>query len=165
MSKIPYANFENETGEITPEEKRKAYVKSILISSAVLTVLAVLIGLAVWLFLINFREPEPAPKIVFHILADAFSITGILGLLFLAMSFVNSCGTFDMLAYAMKSLFLVTFRPKYKKENFPKTYYDYKVLKEKENRKAYLPILFPSVVYFALGILFLIIFMANADLL
>lgn len=165
MSKIPYVDFENEPGEGTPEEKRKAFIKSNLISGSILALIAILIGVLVYISLINRQNPEPAPRIIFHILADGFSIAGILGLLFFLMSYVSSRGTFDILSYAMKALFFTTFRPKYKKENFPKTYYDYKVLKDKEERKAYSPILIPSAIYFALGIIFVIIYMANAELL
>lgn len=157
MSKIPLAHEESSDGN--PSSKGKSFWKDIIIGSIIVAVMAIGVALAVYFYLISFTTPERSPKIVFHILADAFSVSGMLGLLFYLMTYVTSKGAFDMLSYSIQYVFLITFRREYKKENFPKTYYDYKVLKDREERKAYLGLLYPGLIFFAIGIIFLIIYM------
>lgn len=161
MSKIPLADQESLTGELTKRDKRRKFVRDLIIGTVVVAVIAIIAAISVYFYLMSYDPPESAPKIVFHILADSFSISGLMGLLFYLMSYVSSQGAFDMLSYAVKSLFLVTFRKNYKEENFPKTYYDYKVLKDHEERKAFVGFLIPSVIFFVIGMVFLIIYYAN----
>lgn len=164
MSKIPYIDYENDSEGLDSEAKKKSFIKSSLISGGILSIIVVALALSVYFFLLNYREPEGAPRIVFHVLADSFSLTGILGLLFFVLSFFNCHGWFDIFAYPIKSAFLFIFRRKYKEENFPKTYSEYKEFKRSQKREPYTPILISSVIYFLLGILFVIIYFANADL-
>ena len=58
----------------------------------------------------------------------------------------------------MKLFVLNVFAPKYRQENFPKTYYDYKVLKDHEERKAVFPLLWISLIFLAVGVVLVIIY-------
>lgn len=158
MSKIPLADKESLRGD-TPKDKRRKFLKGLLIGTIVVILMAVISGLIVYFYLMTFDPPERSPKIIFHILADAFSISGVLGLLFYLLSYVSSQGAFDMLSYSIQYVFLVTFRRNYKKEHFPKTFYDYKVLKDRDGRKSFKGILIPSATFLAIGLIFLIIYM------
>ena len=93
-----------------------------------------------------------------HILGDAFGLSGILGLAGFGLGYVSSKGAFDLLSYSMKLLVLNVFAPKYRQENFPKTYYDYKVLKDHEERKAVFPLLWISLIFLAVGVALVIIY-------
>lgn len=158
MSKIPLAQDEGREGD-SPQEKKRSFWIDFLIGTIIVVILAIGVTLAVYFYLMNYNVPEPSPKIVFHILADAFSVSGLIGLLFYLLTYVSSKGAFDMLSYSIKYVFLVTFRRDYKKEKFPQTYYDYKVLKDHEGRKAYIGFLWPSLIFFMIGIIFLLIYM------
>ena len=150
MSKIPLA------GEsFRPEEELKArFKRNLIISLVALTLLGGLIALIEYFAIRNIVKNQ----IVLHILGDAFGLSGLLGFAGFGLGYVSSKGAFDLLAYSTKLAFLNIFAPKWRKENFPKTYYDYKVLKDHEERKAVFPLLWVSLGFIVVGVVIIIIY-------
>jgi hypothetical protein len=150
MSKIPLAgeNFRPE------EELRARFKRNLIISLVALILLGGLIALIEYFALKDIIKEHLA----LHILGDAFGLSGILGLAGFGLGYVSSKGAFDLLSYSMKLLVLNVFAPKYRQENFPKTYYDYKVLKDHEERKAVFPLLWISLIFLAVGVVLVIIY-------
>ena len=150
MSKIPLA------GEsFRPEEElRSRFKRNLIISLVALTLLGGLIALVEYFAIRNTVKNQ----IVLHILGDAFGLSGLLGFAGFGLGYVSSKGAFDLLAYSTKLAFLNIFAPKWRKENFPKTYYDYKVLKDHEERKAVFPLLWVSLGFIAVGVAIIIIY-------
>ena len=150
MSKIPLA------GEsFRPEEELKArFRRNLIISLVALTLLGGLIALIEYFALRDVVKTH----IVLHILGDAFGLSGLLGFAGFVLGYVSSKGAFDLLSYSTKLIILNVFAPKWRKENFPKTYYDYKVIKDHEERKAVFPLLWVSLIYTAVGVAIIIIY-------
>lgn len=160
MSKIPYADPQkgNEQGK---EEKfwNPKTVRALISSLIVLILTGVIIGVVEYYTLTNGPEGTGKDKnLIMHILSDSFSLSGLLGLCFFALSYISSKGAFDILAYSIQTLFLVTFRPKYRQTSFPKTYYDYKVMKDTKRKKPVNVLLLSSGTFFVVGIILLIIY-------
>lgn len=89
---------------------------------------------------------------------DAVALSGILMALFFLLQFLSTKGAFDFLAYSLKTIIYTVFRPNYRKTGFPATYYDYKVLKDSENRKPILAILFVSMIFICAGIILYVVY-------
>ena len=150
MSKIPLA------GEsFRPEEELKArFRRNLIISLVALILLGGLIALIEYFAIRNIVKNQ----IVLHILGDAFGLSGLLGFAGFGLGYVSSKGAFDLLSYSTKLVILNIFAPKWRKENFPKTYYDYKVIKDHEERKAVFPLLWVSLGFIAIGVVIIIIY-------
>ena len=100
-------------------------------------------------------------KFLYHFLSDGFGISGIFLILAYLLHLVSLAGTFDMLTYSVKLLFLNAFRPRYRKEKFPANFYEYKMLKRENKQRSTLEILFAGLIYLVLGIIFLALYNAN----
>ncbi len=160
MSKIPYADPQK-GGEQGDKEKfwNPRTVRILISSLLVLILTGLLIGFVEYYTLTNGPEGTGQDKnLIMHILSDSFSLSGLLGLCFFALSYISSKGAFDILAYSVQTLFLVTFRPKYRQTSFPKTYYDYKVMKDTKRKKPVSILLVSSGTFFLVGIILLIIY-------
>ena len=154
MSKIPLAG-EGFRPEEDSSKKKARFIRNLIISLIALTVLGGIIALIEY-FAIKDAEKINVPL---HVIGDAFGLSGILGFAGFVLGYVSSKGTFDLLSYSVKLVFLNVFRPKYRQESFPKTYYDYKVLKDHEERKAVFPLLWVSLGYLAVGIIIISIYL------
>lgn len=157
MSKIPLADSNKESQEEKERFWNPQFVKTLIISSILLLLTALGIGLLVYYSLTNGNYGKDK-NLIIHILTDAFSLSGLLGICFFGLSYVSSKGAFDILAYGIQVVFLVTFRPKYRETSFPKTYYDYKVLKDSKTRKPVMALLYVSLLFFIIGIILLLIY-------
>lgn len=158
MSKIPYVDPSKE--EQTQGKKKfwnKGFVISLIVTFVLLVLTAGLIALIEYYSLQSAAGGDDQ-KLVLHILVDAFALSGLLGMGFYCLSFIASQGAFDILAYGIQVAFLVTFRPKYRETSFPKTFYDYKVLKNSKKRKPFLAILLISAIFLIVGIILLVIY-------
>lgn len=147
MSKIPYADGNG--GNEEEEEKRfgKSFWISVAVSSGVLLMIGGLIAL-----IEAFNLGSSTKLRTLHICYDSFGLSGILGICIYLLTYISSKGAFDGLAYGVKLAFLNIFRPKYRQESFPRTYFDYKVLKDSEKRKPLTGILMPSLLFLLVGI-------------
>ncbi len=155
MSKIPLATPRPGTPEYEEYAKKKRLKGGLISALITLTIIAIFVGLLVY---ISYRDVVEPKLLVFQVLSDAFGISGVLGIGIFGLGFVSSKGAFDLVTYSVKLLFLNAFRPKYRKESFPKTFYDYKVKKDSLDRKAPLMMLFVALAYLSIGILMAVIF-------
>ena len=153
MSKIPLADegLRQEDQELFA---RKKFVRTLIISAIGLLILTGIIALIEYSAFKGLSDPNLALRII----GDSIGLSGILGICWFVLTYVASKGAFDLLSYSTKLLFLVTFRPKYRKENFPKSYYEYKVLHDSENRRAVYPLLWLSLIFLGAGIIILTIY-------
>lgn len=87
-------------------------------------------------------------------LCDGFCITGFLLIAFGLLLFIGNDGTFTMLSYAVKKMFVI-----FKKDNRLGTYYDYKKNKI-DNPSPFKYLLLVGMIFMAIGIVFLLIFMS-----
>ncbi|MCQ2799138.1 MAG: DUF3899 domain-containing protein [Bacilli bacterium] len=154
MSKIPLANGRPNTPESQALLAKARWKINFIVSLIALTVGGGLVALLEFFTL----DPSIDKNFVLHLLIDAFGLAGILGFGFFSLGFIASKGAFDILSYSLKLLILNVFAPKYRQESFPKTFYDYKVKKDHEERKAIYPLMILSLAYLAIGILLLVIY-------
>lgn len=146
--------------EETKKKKEPLFTKgfwiSLAISFLVASAISVLIGCVEWL-----AQREYYPIDALAISVDAIALSGILMALFFLLQYFSSLGAFDFLAYSLKVLIYTVFRPNYRKTGFPATYYDYKVLKDEENRKPILAILFVSLIFILVGSIMYVVYHIN----
>ena len=154
MSKIPLANGRPDTPESQALEAKARWKRNFIISLIGLTVGGGLIALLEFFTL----DASIDKNFALHLLGDGFGLAGILGFGFFALGFIASQGAFAILSYSIKLVFLNVFAPKYRQESFPKTYYDYKVKKDHEGRKAIYPLMLLSLIYLAIGIILIVIY-------
>lgn len=157
MSKIPLADSSKESQEGKEKFWNPQFIRALIVSSILLTLTAVGIAFLVYYSLTSENYGQDK-NLIMHILTDAFSLSGLLGICFFGLSYVSSKGAFDILSYGIQVVFLVTFRPKYRETSFPKTYYDYKVLKDSKARKPVMALLYVSSLFFVIGIILLLIY-------
>ena len=92
-----------------------------------------------------FHQTEPVK--VFHILCDAFFVSGTLITSAGLLVFSTNEGTFDMLVYGMQS-FVNLFRPKYAKKY--ETFYDYREA-HSEKKLPFLFLVLSGLIYLAIS--------------
>ena len=111
------------------------------------------------LFIMWLRGFDSAPSLQeqYRILADSFSIPGLLLVLFTALFWVSSEGAFDGLGYAFSRIGSM-FIPFHKKSLEHKTYYDYKMEKKDKRAHGYSFLFFVGLFYLAVSIVFIILF-------
>jgi len=157
VSKVPYANEEG--NGLEKEEKKasskKAFFIAFFVSLLVVSLLALGVGFITYAIL---KDVSGERALLLHIFADATGVAGILGICVFGLTFLFSKGAFDMLSYSVQTLFLNIFRPKYRKEKFPKTFYDFKVIKDNDERKPLYAMLIPAFCYFICGIILVIVY-------
>lgn len=93
----------------------------------------------------------------YKILADAFSVPGMLLVLFGALLWVSSEGVFDGLGYAMNR-FGSLFIPMHKKSAQHLTYYDYVMGKRGKRVHGYSFLFFVGLAFIAVSIVFIVLF-------
>lgn len=131
----------------------KGFWISLIVSFLVASAFSVLIGCVEWL-----AQKEYYPIVPLAITVDAIALSGVLMALFFLLQYFSSLGAFDFLTYSLKVLIYTVFRPNYRKTGFPATYYDYKVLKDEENRKPILAILFVSLIFILVGSIMYVVY-------
>lgn len=104
----------------------------------------------------NENQPDLGENFI-RFAVDAFGLSGLLTLLVSLLNYVATKGAFDILNYSMQLLFLNIFRPKYREENFPKTYYDYKAKMSLKERKPLSALTIVGLLFLLIGIIFLFI--------
>ncbi|MCQ2742247.1 MAG: DUF3899 domain-containing protein [Bacilli bacterium] len=138
-------------------EKKRFFDKLFFISLAIST--GCLLVTSTLIFLIEYFLWQQGPKDGVSLAMDAIGITGFFGILIYLMSFVSSKGTFDILEYGLKIAVFTVFKPNYRKNNFPKTFYDYKMQKDSKGRNPIRGLLFVSLLFLAVGAILLAIHM------
>ena len=127
---------------------KKLYLRHLIVFS----VLSVIIGIIVF-----FAGTRPSAETWFGLLADAFSLSGFLGLMWGLLMYVAAEGAFDSLSYGTKRVFKATFDKDYKK-NMPQTFLEYKEMMKKKRKKPSIPYLVIASIFFVIGIVFILLF-------
>ncbi len=144
------------------EEKQKQkepfFNKGFWISFSISFLLA--LGIGGMIALIEYYSQTGAGYAVnpLAISVDCFALSGLLLLLFFLLQYFSTLGAFDFLAYSLKTLIYTIFKPHFKAQGFPATYYDYKLLKDNENRKPVFALLFVGGIYLLVGIILYIVY-------
>lgn len=95
---------------------------------------------------------------VLAISVDCLALSGLLLCLFFLLQLFSTKGAFDFLAYSLKTIVYTVFKPHFKEQGFPPTYYDYKILKDSEKRKPIYAILMIGGLFLLAGIIVYIIY-------
>ena len=123
------------------------------ITTAILAVCSLLIMVSKDLFIqTNLKE-------IYKILTDSFFVPGVVAVFFVLLIVASNEGTFYIFSYGMKS-FLNLFKKDRSKMHY-KTYYDYKEAM-KDEKKPYGFILIVGLVFFAISMVFMAIWLKNA---
>ena len=132
----------------------KGFWISFIVSFTLASLVSVLIGV------IEFYSQTGAGYITdaLAISLDSLALSGLLLLLFFLLQFFSTLGAFDFLAYSLKTLIYTIFKPHFKEQGFPATYYDYKLLKDKESRKVAFPLLFVGCLFLLAGVILYIVY-------
>lgn len=95
---------------------------------------------------------------ILAISVDSAALSGLLLICSFLLQFFSTLGAFDFLAYSMKVLVFTIFKPRYRQEGFPLTYYDYKVMKDHEGRKPMFALLISGSIFLLAGIILYIVY-------
>ena len=100
---------------------------------------------------------------IYSRLSDAFFVGGTIVLGFLGLRAVGRSGTFDLLSYASYRFF-EAYRHQGMDKRFEDAgdYKEYKVAQRAKNKFIWLPYLLLGLVEFALGLVFMIVFLSNS---
>lgn len=141
---------------VTKAPKEKFFNKWFWISAAIsVGSLAALGGIIAVIEYFTVTAPANYPRAL-HISMDAVALSGLLGLLVFVMSWLSSRGAFDFLAYSVKLLFTTIFKASHIGHGFPETYFDYKTLKDSQERKPFFALLFVSLLFICAGFILLL---------
>lgn len=157
MSKMRYVSPDHEPQD---DNAKKSWFQDRSFWITLLVTTLVLIATGALIVSIEYfsQKDHPDDRFVLHLLTDAFGVSGILGVGIFCLTWAASAGAFDMLVYGVKLVFYTTFMPRERSEKLPKTFYDYKVLKDREKRKPVYGILFPSILFLIVGLILLIFY-------
>ncbi len=135
----------------------KGFWISFSVSFALASIISVLIGI------IEFYSQTGAGYLTdaLAISLDSLALSGLLLLLFFLLQFFSTLGAFDFLAYSLKTLIYTIFKPHFKEQGFPATYYDYKLLKDNESRKPAFALLFVGFLFLLAGVILYIVYKAK----
>ncbi len=140
------------------KQKEPFFGKAFWIALSISCLVALLLGTGIGL--IEYYSQTGAGYKVepLAIVVDSFALSGLLLCLGFLLQFFSTKGAFDFLAYSMKTIVYTVFKPHFKQQGFPSTYYDYRILKEGENRKPIFAILISGGTFLLVGIILYIIY-------
>lgn len=133
-------------------DKKKPPQNEYLRHTLSLTVLAIVLGLIVY-----FSNARPSAKTLYGLFADAFSLSGLLGLMGGLFTIAVNAGTFDLLSYGVKRVFRGSFDKNYKK-NMPQTFLEYQAAMKAKRKKPGLALFIISGAFLVVGIVFIVLF-------
>ncbi len=145
--------------EKTSKQKKEPFFNKVFWISLVISFL-IAAALSVTIGLIEYYSQKASGLtiVMLAIYTDAIALSGLLMALFFLLQYLSTKGAFDILAYSLKIVFYTIFRPSYRQHGFPATFYDYKVLKDSENRKPILAILFVSLIFICAGLILYLVY-------
>jgi len=100
-----------------------------------------------------FHQTEP--KTIYHILTDAFFVPGVVMTAFGLLVFATNEGTFDMLAYGVRRIFVLLKRNP--QDSKYKTFYDYREA-QRENKHQFGYMIIVGLLYTLISFIFLILY-------
>lgn len=129
---------------------KKRSAKKFLIAFAI----GLAISVAVFAIRGGFDYAETV--LVLQAFCDAFFVPGILLMGFGALLFCADDGVFDMMNYGVMKVINLT-RSKKRRDAFPKTFYDYRQMKDEKRKGGFGYLFLVGGVFMALAVLFLIL--------
>ncbi len=140
------------------KQKEPFFSRGFWISFAISFLLASIVGLIIGIIEYFSQTSAGYQTNALAISVDCFALSGLLMILFFLLQFFSTLGAFDFLAYSLKTIIYTVFKPHFKAQGFPATYYDYKLLKDSESRKPAFALLFVGAFFLAIGIVLYIIY-------
>ena len=134
-------------GEVKDAPKEPFFGKRFWISFAI-SLPAFLAIVAIYV-LVGYYAENSFPEgynVYLHLFLDGFFASGVIAVCVFALTYVSSKGAFDFLYYSIRYTFSVHFRRDFAKNAFMKSYYDYKALKDSQDRKPVYAILFAGII-------------------
>lgn len=92
-----------------------------------------------------------------RVFADAFTVSGILNMLFFLLVILAREGAFDMIVYGTKRFFIFIFKKNPEESSHPRTYFDYVVQKRWDKKRNHFEYLFFPFIFFIVGLILSII--------
>lgn len=105
---------------------------------------------------IFFLEYKGLNYFLYLALVDAFSISGLIMVLFFLLTFFAEKGAFDMLAYSIQVAFYTVFYKNLRDSKLPKSYAEYKEMKYGKEKTSVSYMLYVGLIFMVIGLLLLI---------
>ncbi len=140
------------------QKKEPFFTKGFWIALIISFLVACSLGAAIGLIEYFSQSGAGLKTDILAIAVDCAALSGLLLCLIFLLQLFSSKGAFDFLAYSMKTIVYTVFKPHFKQQGFPATYYDYKVLKDGEKRKPIFAILMIGGFFLLIGIILYIIY-------
>ena len=142
---------------IEEQRRRKAYWIGFVIA------FVVSIGLAIGtFFIVKDGLALDWEKDKWHILADTFTIPGVMFLMVFLLVKVSDFGAFDAIAYSVRLVVTVIFRSNVRKSKLPVNYRDYRLARMAKQRTSATFLLLVGGIHLAVAIIFIILFSVKA---
>jgi len=146
-----------ETDPRLEEKKKKSNAKAFWIGLAISFASALVLALIIALIEYYAMGAGDLNPRLLHLSEDGFGLSGLLSFFVFLLTYAASKGAFDMLSYSLQILFNTIFRPHYREKGFPKTFYDYKMIKNAQERKPLLALFVVSLIFIIAGFILMMI--------
>ena len=137
---------------LTTREKILSILKYSLISLITSIICGVIVGL-----LDVYSKGVSFTEYTIRVFADAFTVSGILNMLFFLLVILAREGAFDMIVYGTKRFFIFIFKKKPEESSLPRTYFDYVVQKRGDKKRNHFEYLIFPFIFFIIGLILSII--------
>ena len=137
---------------LTTREKILSILKYSLISLITSIICGVIVGL-----LDVYSKGVSFTEYTIRVFADAFTVSGILNMLFFLLVILAREGAFDMIVYGTKRFFIFIFKKKPEESSLPRTYFDYVVQKRGDKKRNHFEYLIFPFIFFVIGLILSII--------
>lgn len=140
------------------KEKNIKYGKGFRIGIIISLFFEALIFLGIFLYeFFVLYESIPTSYNFEVLMSDAFIFPSVIFVLLYLLMWVSKEGTFDAIAYGVKLMFYTIFYKNIRESKLPASYGEYRELKRKKERISYSFLLFASIPFFIVGLIFLIL--------
>ena len=136
----------------TLREKILSILKYSLISLITSIICGVIVGL-----LDVYSKGVSFTEYTIRVFADAFTVSGILNMLFFLLVILAREGAFDMIVYGTKRFFIFIFKKNPEESSLPRTYFDYVVQKRGDKKRNHFEYLIFPFIFFIIGLILSII--------
>lgn len=137
---------------LTTREKILSILKYSLISLIASIICGVIVGL-----LDVYSKGVSFTEYAIRVFADAFTVSGILNMLFFLLVVLAREGAFDMIVYGTKRFFIFIFKKNPEESSLPRTYFDYVVQKRGDKKRNHFEYLIFPFIFFVIGLILSII--------
>lgn len=138
------------------EKKSKKITKTFVVGLIISALIAMIFSISIYYYEINTLGLD-IEQDLFNILADTFSIPGLLFVLSYGLVWASSAGAFDMFNYAIGLVWTNTFHRNIRDSKFAHSYGEYKEMKRAKKKSDSTYILYVGLVFLLAGVVFLIL--------